>query len=171
LPTSALDEVHTVVSPPLKPTRVAALDPDPSTPDPSRVTLAAPVVGPLLATSELTATGPKRYEKAAVRLSMCSETVAPSARIAESPAGPLPSSAVSDTQQEDSSAVPLSAMPALRVSAPAFEPSSVTLVAPVGGPFVGKAVLAMGPTNENAAVTELTRTPSEATQARDAPAP
>jgi hypothetical protein len=68
LPTTALDEVHAVASHPLPPARAAVLESDPSKLDPSKVTLAAPVVGPLLATSELTAPAP--YEKAAVRLPM-----------------------------------------------------------------------------------------------------
>jgi hypothetical protein len=124
----------------------------------------------LLATSEVTAT--VLYEKAAIRLPIWAATVAPSARIDESPAGPLPSTAVSDTQWDDAVAVIPSTVPALRESVPIFAPSTVTLVAaPVAGPFVDTTLLAAGPANEKAATTELVCKPSEATKARDAPAP
>jgi hypothetical protein len=58
LPTTALDDTHIVVAPPLWPMRAPTLEPEPSTLDPSTVTLAAPVVGPLLPATLVADTGP-----------------------------------------------------------------------------------------------------------------
>jgi hypothetical protein len=130
---TALDDVHALASLALTPTRDHPLLLGLATPDPSTVTLAAPVDGPLLITTELAS--PPMKLNAAVRLPTMPPDVDTALFTLDTPDTALHVSELDDVHTLVSEALPPNRPRTLMSGMPVFDPSTVTLAEPVDGPF------------------------------------
>jgi hypothetical protein len=165
---SAVDETHAVVAPTLLANRATPLEAARPALLPSNVTLAAPVAGPFDETRLETAT--PTAENANVTLPTCWPTVATVAR-----PEPVTRADLQDTALEDVHIVAAKALeprrpPKVIAELPRFDPSSVTLTAPVPAPFTASMLLCIGPTAVNAEVTVPACKPTVDATARAVPA-
>jgi hypothetical protein len=138
-----LDDVHTVPSDSLPPTRPQPEYRHSPTPDPSNVTLAAPVTPPLLA-SALLASGPSNVH-ASVTVPAADDPVTITARTVRVPRDSFALTLESDTHNVISDPLAPTPTTALLSSGPIPDPRRVTLEAPVAAPFVITTLLAEGP--------------------------
>ncbi len=137
---------------------------------PSSVTDALPVAGPLPPARPVRVTGPLLYEKASVTLETTTPAVTRAASEAKvSPPLLLPCTALDDTHTDAGLALAPSRTATLVATPVTLEPSSVTLVAPVGGLLVATTPLAEATACENARVTESTTRAAERAAVRADP--
>jgi hypothetical protein len=168
LQAAALSDVHNVVSYPLAPARNASLQSDGPCRDPSTVTLEPPVVAALVAVGPPLDNSP--YENASVSDDTTPEADATTLCSAPRPALVLHATALDDTHDVPSLTLPPTNPPPLHSADPTFEPSRVTVKAPVAAPFVATTLLASAASNDTASESEpgccpaVTATPSPASR-------
>ena len=166
---TADDEVHAVALVALPPTRPALLQAASPKFDPRTVTLAAPVA-PVLARTTALARAAINVT-AEVTLPNCTTAVseAPHAVLVE--LTDLHATALADVHKVVSLPLPPSREAGLKPAPPAFEPSSVTLDAPVAAAFTTTALLTRGRLKDTAAMTDARICKSVIATVADAPTP
>jgi hypothetical protein len=136
---------------------------------PSKVTLTAPVNGPFDPSTPLTKA--PTAVNADVRLPTCEAAEATSARPVPTMDTTLHATALADVHKVVSLALPASREAALKPAWPAFEPSSVTLDAPVAAAFTPPALLTRGRPKDTAAASEARTCSSVMAALADPPTP
>jgi hypothetical protein len=130
---TALDDVHALASLALTPIRDNKLVGAVPAPDPSTVTLEAPVDAPLLIITELAS--PPMKLNAALRLPTMPPDVDTALFMPDTPDMALHVSELDDVHTLVSEALPPNRPRTLMSGIPVFDPSTVTLAEPVDGPF------------------------------------